>query len=67
MTELLAGIGILISAVFAAYERHRRKKMEQTLQDEVDLLHNNPGAWMQHHFPGRLHKKQDNGAPKTDD
>ncbi|MDP2704982.1 MAG: hypothetical protein Q8O71_01125 [bacterium] len=66
MIELLSTIGMIIGALFAAYERHRRKKMEQTLQNEVDLLHNNPGLWLQHHFPG-MPKKQDIGPTKTDD
>ena len=65
--ELLSTIGMIIGALLAAYERHRRKKMEQTLQNEVDLLHNNPGLWAHQHFSSRMPKKQDNGAPKTND
>ena len=64
--ELLSTIGMIIGALLAAYERHRRKKAEQALQQEVDLLHHDPGRWLKHHFPG-LPKKQDNGTTKTDD
>jgi len=53
MTEILAAIAVLITTVLAVIERAKRKNAEKKLQDEVDLLNENPSAWLHAHLPGK--------------